>query len=78
MTNNTMPGMAGTGEPCPENREALPGSDTGTGLTNNTISGDDYTRQIQCIARQDADRARLNWLLFLLALVTDCRKECGQ
>ena len=70
--------LPGTAEPCPTNREALPGVEAGTGLTNNNITDRDYTRQLQCIARQSADRARLEWWVFLLALVTYRRKEAGQ
>ena len=58
MTNITMPGFAGTGEVCPKNGEALPGSDTGTGLKDCNITGDDYTpqRELEAIAHRALDR----------------------
>ena len=58
MTNITMPGQAGTGEYCPENREAPFGSDTEEGLKIYNITGDDYTpqRELEAIAHHALDR----------------------
>ena len=75
MNHITMPGLAGTGELCPEKREAPPGSDTGSGLWNNNITGDDYTSELENIARRAVDRARLIAFGFLLSLVADKRSS---
>lgn len=70
MTNITMPGQAGTGEYCPENREAPFGSDTEEGLKIYNITGDNYTpqRELEAIAKRGLDRNSAIACAFALAI----------
>ena len=71
MTNITMPGQAGTGEYCPENREAPFGSDTEEGLKIYNITGDDYTpqRELEAIAHRALDRNSAIAAAFIAAVI---------
>lgn len=55
-------------------KRAPVGHDTAGGLKNDNITDKDYTRDLLCIARRSADRARLEWRGFLPVLATNCEE----